>query len=1076
MKIKKVDDKPMVIHTKEKAKIHSHEPKGARIKGSNIYTVERGPKIAGAKAAETMGKKSYRKSTVYQVNVKEKGLSRFKRNVREANTSIKTKNTNLHIAGRTGALTAGAVTEQMEGGQEVSQAAYLAYEASRPVTGTASKGAALFRKKAAAKAKKRIKKVEAGKKLAKKTAKKAAKDTAKAVAKETAKETAKTTAKVAAKTATKTAATAAGTAVAPGVGTAIGMAAGYVAGVSIEVKDEKMTNRSRKIKFFLDKMKAQENQTDSVAKLVKDLIVRKAITWVKAAAPVVGLVLLLLVLVVAMIAVPVIAAIAILYNSPFALFLPPLESGDTVQTVTSAYVQEFNGDVNTKVNEHTGYDLGELVYVDYEGMEENPSNYYDIMAVYMVKHGVGDTATVMNDTSKGWLQAVVNDMCSYTTSTGTKDVEETDADSLWMWCSLILHLCPIKLDLIRDIALGTDNAERKAYSNNKYGLVEYSIRSGYVKISYKNRNGVRKEGALDWRELYEILSYMVKQPFYCGEDQKKYYQETKQKADRDKMNPVYKRFFDIEDSVKANRLETRERAIANGWETKIDENGHVVSDDAVSVSVDDIQADTESQETVDFTPKQEPVQQVESLENEKNVDRQTKHNFHYNLWEMEKGGAKTRYQWNMDAIRTLKQIESENRIATPEEQKVLSKFVGWGGLSQAFDEENAGWSKEYKELKEMLSDEEYAAARATVNNAFYTSPEIAMCINSALVQFGFRGGNVLEPSMGIGNFFGSMPAPMQRSNLYGVELDSISGRIAKQLYQNANISITGFENTTYPDNFFDVVVGNVPFGDYKVFDPKYNKYNFRIHDYFLAKALDQVRPGGMVAVITTKGTLDKANPTIRKYLAERAELVGAVRLPNTAFKDNAGTEVTADILFLQKRERKIDIEPDWVHLGVTENGIAVNSYFAEHPEMMLGSMEYDTRIYGQDSRYTVCVNNDENFNMYETLNKAIGNIKAQMTDFERVADEAEQTEEVIPADPNVRNYTYTFFEGKLYYRENSEMVKKEVSQTAEERIRSLDEIRQITRELIDIQMDGCSEEELSDKQRLLNVKYDGCRN
>ena len=358
------------------------------------------------------------------------------------------------------------------------------------------------------------------------------------------------------------------------------------------------------------------------------------------------------------------------------------------------------------------------------------------------------------------------------------------------------------------------------HSNNKYGLVEYSIRSGYVKISYKNRNGVRKEGALDWRELYEILSYMVKQPFYCGEDQKKYYQETKQKADRDKMNPVYKRFFNIEDSVKANRLETRERAIANGWETKIDENGHVVSDDAVSVSVDDIQADTESQETVDFTPKQEPVQQVESLENEKNVAGQTKHNFHYNLWEMEKGGAKTRYQWNMDAIRTLKQIESENRLATPEEQKTLSKFVGWGGLSQAFDENNAGWSKEYAELKDLLSDEEYSAARATVNNAFYTSPEIAMCINSALVQFGFRGGNVLEPSMGIGNFFGSMPAPMQRSKLYGVEIDSISGRIAKQLYQNANISITGFENTTYPDNFFDVVVGNVPFGDYKVFDPK----------------------------------------------------------------------------------------------------------------------------------------------------------------------------------------------------------------------------------------------------------------
>lgn len=364
MKIKKVDDKPMVIHTKEKAKIHAHEPKGAKIKGSNIYTVERGPKVHDAKANEmdkkasaklmlqksAGGKRTYRKSTIHQSEAKDKGLSRFKRNIRESGTSIKTKNTNLHIAGRTGALAAGAVTEQVEGGQEISQAAYLAYEASRPVTGTASKGAALFRKKAAAEAKKRIKKVEAGKKLAKKTAKKAAKDTAKTVAKETAKETAKTTAKVATKTATK------------------------------------------------------------------------------AAAPIIGLVLLLLVLVVAMIAVPVIAAIAILYNSPFALFLPPLESGDTVQTVTSAYVQEFNRDVNTKVNEHTGYDLGELVYVDYEGMEENPSNYYDIMAVYMVKHGVGDTATVMNDTSKGWLQAVVNDMCSYTTSTGTKDVEETDAD------------------------------------------------------------------------------------------------------------------------------------------------------------------------------------------------------------------------------------------------------------------------------------------------------------------------------------------------------------------------------------------------------------------------------------------------------------------------------------------------------------------------------------------------------------------------------------------------------------------------------------------------------------------------
>lgn len=414
LKIKKVDDKPMVIHTKKKAKIHMHEPKKAKIKGSNIYTVQRGPKIASAKINDTGKKKSYRKSTIHQAEKKEKEPSKFKRNIRESNTSIKTKNTNLHIAGRTGALATGAVTEQVEGGQEVSQAAYLAYEASRPVTGTASRGASLFRKKAAAEAKRRIKKVETGKKLAKKMGKKAASDTAKKVAGDTtktaAKETAKNTAKETAKTTTKAATTAAGTAVAPGAGTAVGMAAGYATGVSIEAKDVKAANRSRKIKFFLDKMKEQENQTDSVVKLVKDLIVKKAVLWIKAAAPIIGLVLFLLVLLVVIVAVPVIAVIAILYNSPFALFLPPLESGDTVQTVTSAYVSEFNRDVNTKVNEHTGYDFGELVYVDYEGMDENPSNYYDIMAVYMVKYGVGDTATIMNDISKGWLQTVVNDI------------------------------------------------------------------------------------------------------------------------------------------------------------------------------------------------------------------------------------------------------------------------------------------------------------------------------------------------------------------------------------------------------------------------------------------------------------------------------------------------------------------------------------------------------------------------------------------------------------------------------------------------------------------------------------------
>ena len=581
---------------------------------------------------------------------------------------------------------------------------------------------------------------------------------------------------------------------------------------------------------------------------------------------------------------------------------------------------------------------------------------------------------------------------------------------------------PNRLDFLSDVVL--NGAEQKdAYANNQYGLIAYVLKPYEFEVSYKNRNGERVRETCSYRELYEVLTYMVKTPYYCGADHRAQYDRMMQ-GEAAGRKPIYQLFLDKQEEIRKNREETRQRALANGWEV------------------------------------------ADGSKEEKKI------NFHYNLVEVPKGGAKTRFGWNVDAIKTLKQIEQEGRLATREEQKILSKYVGWGGLSQAFDERNASWEKEYSELKELLTEDEYAAARASVNNAFYTSPEIAMCINSALVQFGFRGGNVLEPSMGVGNFFGSMPTPMQRSSLYGVELDGISGRIAKQLYQNANISITGFEKTNFPDNFFDVVVGNVPFGDYKVFDPKYNKYNFRIHDYFIAKALDQVRPGGIVAVITTKGTLDKSNPTIRKYIAERAELVGAVRLPNTAFKENAGTEVTSDILFLQKRERKMEIEPDWVHLGYTENGIAVNSYFVEHPEMMLGTMEYDTRIYGQDSRYTVCVNHDENFSMYDALNKAICNIQAEMTDFDRLTEEEEVSADVIPADPDVRNFTYTFYDGKLYYRENSQMVRQDVSANAEERIRQLDEIRTITRELIDIQMEGCSEEELADKQALLNAKYD----
>lgn len=442
MKIKKVEDKPMVIHTKQKTEIHAHEPKNAAIKGSNIYAVNRSPKIKevtlsreSGKAQNGIsefrkqnGKKTYRKSTIHGTdNVRERGIGKFRKNIKEANQSIKVKQTNLHIAGRTGAIGAKATTDQLEGGREVQQAAYMAHEAFRPVIGTASQGARVFKKQVMEQKKRRIKKVEAGKKLTKKSATKTTKNAVKGGVNKATKETAKRASKFAAKTATTATTTAAGSVGGP-AGIAIGMAAGYASGVAIDRKDTQMANRNRKLAFFLDKMKTQENQQDSVVKLMKDLITRRALLWIKTVAPVIGLVLLLLVLIVAMITIPVIAVVASIYNSPFSIFLPPLEAGDTVQTVASAYVAEFNRDVNTLANEHTGYDAGKVVYVDYEGNDDIPSNYYDILAVYMVKYGVGDTATIMNDTSKACLQSVVHDMCSYTTTTGSKTETVTNVD------------------------------------------------------------------------------------------------------------------------------------------------------------------------------------------------------------------------------------------------------------------------------------------------------------------------------------------------------------------------------------------------------------------------------------------------------------------------------------------------------------------------------------------------------------------------------------------------------------------------------------------------------------------------
>ncbi|MCI8409125.1 MAG: DUF3849 domain-containing protein [Lachnospiraceae bacterium] len=429
---------------------------------------------------------------------------------------------------------------------------------------------------------------------------------------------------------------------------------------------------------------------------------------------------------------------------------------------------------------------------------------------------------------------------------------------------------------------------------------------------------------------------------------------------------------------------------------------------------------------------------------------------------------KEKFRQNIEAIRTLEKIESENRIATPAEQEILSKYVGWGGLADAFDETKSNWAGEYQELKSLLSPEEYVSARESTLNAHYTSPVVIKSIYDAIDRMGFTKGNILEPAMGTGNFFGMIPEEMQKSRLYGAELDSITGRIAKQLYPNADVKITGFENTDYPNDFFDIAVGNVPFGQYKVADRQYDRHNFLIHDYFFAKALDKVRPRGVVAFITSKGTMDKKSPEVRKYLAQRAELLGAIRLPNTAFKENAGTEVTSDILFLKKRDRVLDIEPDWVHLSQNEDGIALNQYFAEHPEMIMGKMEMVSGAYGMEATCTP----DTTIPLSKQLEKAISKIEGSIDTIEPDELEEEIARESIPADPNVKNYSYTIADDRVYYRENSIMKPVEVTENMEQRIKGMVQIRDCTQELIDFQLEEYPDDMIKNKQAELNELYD----
>ena len=446
-----------------------------------------------------------------------------------------------------------------------------------------------------------------------------------------------------------------------------------------------------------------------------------------------------------------------------------------------------------------------------------------------------------------------------------------------------------------------------------------------------------------------------------------------------------------------------------------------------------------------------------------------RHNYRITNDALGVGSAKEKFRNNMAAIRLLHDLQIENRLATPEEQEALAKYVGWGGLSMAFDEKNAAWANEYKELKAELSDEEYHAAMESTLTAFYTPPVVIKAMYEALDRLGFSQGNILEPSCGTGNFLGLLPESMEKSKLHGIEIDPISGRIAKQLYQKASIAIEGFEDTKLPDSHFDVVLGNIPFGEFKVNDSRYNAQKFLIHDYFIAKALDKVRAGGVVMFITSKGTMDKASPEVRKYIAQRAELLGAVRLPDNTFRANAGTEVTSDILILQKRDSIIDIEPEWVHLDTDENGVTMNSYFVSHPEMILGKMKMESTRFGMDSACKAYPDMPLAGLLHEAMQRIDGEIPEIENEIDRISDEQDKS---IPADPNVRNFSFALVDGRVYFRENNTMTPAKASMTAENRIKGLLEIRDCVRKLIQYQTDDYPEEMIQTEQKNLNRFYD----
>ena len=661
---------------------------------------------------------------------------------------------------------------------------------------------------------------------------------------------------------------------------------------------------------------------------------------------------------------------------------------------------------------------------------------------------------------------------------------------------------PKGVEIIDSPYLANDRAaENMLPPDERFFVIEtddgYAIWDDLTEAIYIDNEGVREEFKSEWqandyleqvkKSVSELDTAKALIDEYCRDEF-----EREEGADYTDLSNVELAYTTTEDDkheiqARVNLVDYRLETLADGnvirseqfssLEDMIERSLQSLSfNDLVYLSDEELEMAEQNSAKQPTPEKNEPLtpafsqqkrSRIQTFDLHPDIPMSERHTFDLAFHEVPEAGKKERFRRNMEAIRVLKECEFDNRFATPEEQEILSQYVGWGGIPEAFDENNSSWADEFIELYTALSPDEYESARASTLTAFYTPPVVISSIYKAMEQMGFKEGNILEPSCGIGNFIGMLPSSMQDSKIYGVEIDKISAGIAQQLYQKTSIAAQPFEEANIPDSFFDAVIGNVPFGDIRVNDRRYNKHNFLFHDYFFAKSLDKLRPGGVMALITSKGTMDKENPAVRRYIAQRADLLGAIRLPNNTFKGNAGTEVVSDILILQKRDRLIDLEPEWVHLNTDENGVKMNAYFVDHPEMVLGEWKTVSGRFGEEDTVVPY----ENADLAELLNEAISNIHAEITDYE-VDEELTEEDHSIPADPEVRNFSYTVVDDKIYYRENSRMTPVECSATAENRIKGMIAIRNSVRSLIEMQTADYPDYEVEKEQQKLNALYD----